>query len=84
MRVVIKMKIRNLEGKVVDILAYNQVQTDRGVLTMHKWFAQENIEKLDKLRYCRIEKVTAKAILIMNEQEMLWIPKSVIEKLGGD
>ena len=72
------MKIKNLDGEIVDILAYDEIDTDKGRIKLKKWFVDENIDKISKLKKCRIEKETDKAILIINDDNMLWIPKSVI------
>lgn len=42
------------------------------------------IKELEKLKECHLEKETEKAILVMSENNMLWIPKSVIEEIRGD
>jgi len=75
------MKVRTLEGDIAEILGSNEIKVDNKTLRLKKWFAEKYREELEKLKECKIEKETNKAILIINEKNMMWIPKSVIENL---
>jgi len=75
------MKVRTLEGDIAEILSSNEIKVDNKTLRLKKWFAEKYREELEKLKECRIEKETNKAILIINDKNMMWIPKSVIENL---
>ena len=75
------MKVRTLEGDIAEILGSNEIKVDNKTLRLKKWFAEKYREELEKLKECKIEKETNKAILIINEKNMMWIPKSVIEIL---
>lgn len=75
----IMLKVRTLTGEVREVLGPCEVQLSDGrIMKVKHWFCEENREKIEKLKECRIEKETDKAILIMNANEMMWIPKSVI------
>ena len=73
------MKVRTLDGHVTEILGSNEIRVNGRILRLKKWFAEKYREELEKLKECRIEKETNKAILIINDKNMMWIPKSVIE-----
>lgn len=73
------LRVRTLTGEVKDVLGPCEVEIEgRRVMKIKKWFCEKNKDVIDKLKKCRIEKETDKAVLIMNDNEMLWIPKSVI------
>ena len=73
------MKVKTLDGHVTEILGGNEIRVNGRILRLKKWFVEKYREELEKLKECRIEKETNKAILIINDKNMMWIPKSVIE-----
>lgn len=75
------MKVRNLDGIIVDILARRELQTNRGILCIASWFYDENEETLEKLKSSHVEHETDNAVLLANDDAQLWIPKRVIEKV---
>jgi len=74
-----KRTVRNLDGKVVEILGKNEIRTDRGILKLKDWFYEQEEDTLKVLREsCKVERETEKAIYVKNDKTELWIPKSVI------
>ncbi len=71
--------VRNLDGKIVEILRENEIRTDRGILRLKDWFYEQEEDTLKILREsCKITRETEKAIFLENEKAQLWVPKSVI------
>ena len=71
--------VRNLDGKIVEVLSKNEIRTDRGILKLKDWFVEDKEDTLRLLRENgKITRETDKAIHVQNEKAELWIPKSVI------
>ena len=78
------MRIRNLDGEYVEILGSREIRVNDKIIRLKKWYVEKYRKELEKLKECHLEKETDKAILVISENNMLWIPKSVIEEIRGD
>ena len=70
--------VRNLDGKVVEVLGHRELRTDRGIISIANWFWEEYRDKLEKLKDCKIGAETDRAILLQNDNAQIWVPRSLI------
>ncbi len=56
----------------------SELATDRGVLRLKDWFAEQHADLLARLQNSKVERETEKAIMVKSGELGLWIPKSVI------
>ena len=73
--------VKNLDGKVVDVLSRREIRTNVGIIRIASWFYEQHEDRFEKLKTSNIEHSTPNAVLLVSKNVELWVPKKAIEAM---